>query len=537
MSEPTSHDTADAPELASATRVDRVRLDALRYAVNDEAAQYIAVMRTFTVGLSGLLSDQSAAEVAGSLADAGLEIDTDTVDARLSYLVEHGNLARSPRETEARSLRDYLANRARYQLTQRGELVHRQVEELLGYSETAREVSSEMLGGIHAGLVALDRFDGEALTDADPDEIARDIGTVFAQFDRLVHSTREFYTYLTQVLSRFDLDRGEFQVFKTALLDYLQRFVDEISRNMPQIADVLSRLAPRVPALCARANSGQRLLDLQGHAARRAPGLSAEDWHGLHAWFGGEAGRGSDADGVRRLATEAMRSLLVNLRRIAASSEREQSRYADLVRLARWFDASDDEQAHAIWASAFGLYSCRHLGFVAQHDEHPVPPTTSWWEAPPAEVPVMLRRHGARKIAGRSGQRVDFALAKAARVAERAAAELIRGRALAEIASHLGDLEQVRFSDEARSVLLDLYARCLSAGGHHPVELNGTGTRLRVRSTPGRGSTVRSPSGRMQLVDRTLLIEPCVDAGVETGAEAGAEAGAQRRARVVGARA
>ena len=114
--------------------IDRVRLEALRYAVNEESAQYIAVMRTFTGGLSGLLSDQSAAEVAASLADEGIELDTDTTDARLSYLVEHGNLAQSPRETEARSLRDYLQNRARYQLTQRGELVHRQIEELLSYS-------------------------------------------------------------------------------------------------------------------------------------------------------------------------------------------------------------------------------------------------------------------------------------------------------------------------------------------------------------------------------------------------------------------
>jgi Protein of unknown function (DUF2397) len=69
------------------------------------------------------------------------------------------------------------------------------------------------------------------------------------------HSTREFYTYLTQGLSRFDLDRGEFQAFKSALLDYLQRFVDEISRYMPQIANLLGRLAPRVPSLCERANT------------------------------------------------------------------------------------------------------------------------------------------------------------------------------------------------------------------------------------------------------------------------------------------
>jgi hypothetical protein len=55
--------------------VDRVRLEALRYAVNEESAQYMAVMRTFTGGLSGLLSDRSAAEVAATLAEEGIGLD------------------------------------------------------------------------------------------------------------------------------------------------------------------------------------------------------------------------------------------------------------------------------------------------------------------------------------------------------------------------------------------------------------------------------------------------------------------------------
>src|SRR3954454_10335588 len=124
---------------------ERQTLGALRYAVNEEAASYLAIMRLFTSGMSGFLSDQSAADIAERLAADGTELDQDTVEQRLSYLVEHGNLARSPRETEARSVREYLTNRARYQLTQRGELVHRQVEELLQHSESAREVSSEVL--------------------------------------------------------------------------------------------------------------------------------------------------------------------------------------------------------------------------------------------------------------------------------------------------------------------------------------------------------------------------------------------------------
>lgn len=501
----------------ASTPVDRFRLEALRYAVGEEAAQYIAIMRVFTGGLTGLMSDQGAAEVQSSLLEAGLDLDLDTVDARLSYLVEHGNLARSPREAEARTLADYLRGRARYQLTQRGELVHRHVEELLGHTESAREVSSQMLGGMLVGLTALARLDPTRLDAVDPDRLSADITTVFAQFDELVRSTREFYTYLTQVLTRFDLDRGEFQLFKTALIDYLQRFVDEISRHMPQLADVITRLAPRVPALVAHADSGERLLDLQGRRARRGAGLQVEDWHSLRAWFAGDGDRESDADGVRHLATAAMRSLLTNLRRIASAHGHEQGRYADLVRLAGWFDAADDDTAHALWAGAFGLYASRHLSFVADHPESPVPPTTSWWRSPRAEVPVMLRTQGKRSVLGRSAQREDFAATKAARAAERERAERVRAAAVAEIVRNTGRLDRVRLGDDARDLLLDLYAAALAASvdGAATAPIPGAAAQLVVHTAPDASTVVVSPAGRFTILGRALEVR--LESGVDTG--------------------
>ena len=85
------------------SHADRVRLESLRYATVPEAAEYLTIMRTFTSEISGLLSDQSAAEVVARLRAQGIELDADTADARLSYLVEHGNLARSPRDSDPSS--------------------------------------------------------------------------------------------------------------------------------------------------------------------------------------------------------------------------------------------------------------------------------------------------------------------------------------------------------------------------------------------------------------------------------------------------
>ena len=497
----------------TSTPVDRLRLEALRYAVNEEAAQYIAVMRVFTDGTAGLLSDLSAAEVADRLGTHhGLTLEVDTVDARLAYLVEHRNLARSPRETEARSIREYLTTRARYQLTQRGELVHRQVEELLGATDEVREVSTEMLGGILAGLRRLATYDEARLAAADPDEVARDIATVFAQFERLVTSTRDFYASLAQVLSRYDLGREDFQAFKAALLDYLQRFVEEVARTMPQTGEQLLELEPRIPALLARADVGARLVGLDGARARRSLGLDAQDWEGLHTWFLGRPGRRSDAEEVRALATRAMRALLVNLRRMSASSGREVSRYADLLRLAGWLDASEPHDAHALWAAAFGLYSCRHLSFVADPDGDPPPATSSWWRGPVADVPVMLRASGERRTGGGTARREDFAQAKARRLAEREQAEHDRQTALTELAA-CARAEDLAVSDAARTALLELYARAVAGAGgalhagrtaRSAAALPEGRLALTVASTPGRSTTITSPAGCLVLEDLTL---------------------------------
>ncbi|GAA3623678.1 hypothetical protein GCM10022236_27570 [Microlunatus ginsengisoli] len=495
---------------------ERHTLGALRYAVNEEAASYLAIMGLFTTGMSGFLSDQSADEVTDRLAEQGFVLDRDAVDLRLSYLVEHGNLARSPREAEARSVREYLSNRARYQLTQRGELVHRQVEELLAHSETAREVSSEMLPGILTGIEELAGIGHRRIEGTDSRDVAARIATLFAQFEVLVSSTRQFYSYLTQVLSRFDLGRDEFELFKSALLDYLQRFIDEISRYTPQVADRLSELGPSVSALCAWANAGERLVGVDGSQARRATGLDPADWASLRTWFVGAPGRRSDAENVRRLATDAMRSLLVNLRRIAAGADRQQGRYSDLVRLAGWFDTADDDRAHELWAATFGLYSARHLGFGADDEGDPVPATRSWWQAPAAEVPLSLRLQGDRTPRGRAGARVDYSAAKRARLFEREQEQRRRVAALRELASHAGRLGDVRLSDPARTAFLDLFAQALT---HHGSPLmadrcaraatrvdDGT-ISVELRSAPGSVVAISGPSGRLVLRDLAIVVE------------------------------
>ena len=166
------------------------------------------------------------------------------------------------------------ANRARYQLTQRGELVHRQVEELLGHAETAREVSSEMLGGILRGPDRLGATARRGLGAVDPERARprdrhrlRPVRPARAQHPGVLHLPHPGAHPLRPRARRVP----GVQDGPARLPPALRR------RDLPAHAADRRRhrrLDPARPRpVCARQRRRSASLDLEGRAARRAPGL------------------------------------------------------------------------------------------------------------------------------------------------------------------------------------------------------------------------------------------------------------------------
>lgn len=485
---------------------------------------YLAIMRVFT---GTLLADLSAHDVAERLPGRP---SADTVAEKLDNLKTWGNLLPSSRPVKASSIREYHRVRSRFQLSPLGERVQRQADEILASADAAREVSREMIGLVARGL--RDLYTASLRPGGtDPGESLERISTLFAQFGQFADSVRDFYAFLGQVIFRYDLDSDEFSGFKELLLDYAETITEDVAHYAPAIEETLNGLWPVLPDILARVDetdtglSALRRADIE---VQRSRGRDLADWESLRAWFFDEDGEGSQVSQLRDATLRALQALLANAKRMIRSATGEVSRRGDLLRLARWFDGSDDATAHDLCPAAFGLYGARHLG-IAPGDDDELPATTSWWDGPVAPVPVSLRDRGSRAPRGRAASAEDYA-AQRERLRREAAEAAERQRsAAAELKAAGSHLPDVRLSPAATSLLLDLIARSLATAAPGFSEVSGAdddlGVRLVLTRAPGGRTLIRGADGDLTLDQLSLAIGGAASAGTTAASTAAAGTG------------
>ncbi|KHD76794.1 TIGR02677 family protein [Actinoplanes utahensis] len=483
------------------------RLEAFTYLIVPERSSYLAIMRLFA---ASLMTDLSAQQVVEELAAQGHDIALDVAVSRLNRLVTWGNLLPSSHTVRVRSIEEYQRARSRYQLSALGERVQRQADEVLSSAEAAREVSRELLGLISQGLAELaDRVERPGGIDGGA---AREtVATVFAQFWVFRDSVRDFYAFLGQVLARYDLDSAEYTGFKELLLDYVESITEEIVLLAPRIERHLERLWPYLPDLVTMLREG----GLAGAAAdlgvtvAHSRGHDLTDWAGLRAWFSDLDGRRSEVTQLRDATLRALQSLLANAKRMIRSGGQGTSRRRELLRLAAWLDAADEDLAADLFTSAYGLYPARHLG-IAADAQMVVPATTSWWPEPAVEVPVSLRERGARAARGRVSGVADRSAQQRALIEQAAAEQLARAAAAAELLSAAASLGTVRLSEPAIRLLLELMAQALGAGdpaqGSAVTSNLDLGVRCELISKPRQETTIHSATGDLTVRDIDISI-------------------------------
>jgi uncharacterized protein (TIGR02677 family) len=478
----------------STTR-DNSRRDLFRYLTADESADYIAIMDLFS---ATLLTDLSATEVSAQLGEQAITLDRDTAEARCRQLVHWGNLLPSIRDAKVATVAEYIRSRSRYQVSKLGGRLHREAVAIMHATDGAREVARELLGQIVQSLdrilAALDRHD------IDAEALAGEVTTVFGNQRLFTDSVRDFYAYLAGILSRYDLGGEEYAQFKELLLVYIDLITADVNRHAPAVSHrvglVLKQIDPVLETLTRL--PGLTLPD--GTPVERAQGRTATDWEELAYWY--DAHGASGPEQLRAAASQALGQLITNAKRLLDSSGTGFSRRADFLRLARWFAADDDENAHRLYAAAFGAYPARHLLFGPEEPDPRIGPTTSWWDSDPVNIPMSLRERGDRAIRGRSS-RVPDPTADRLRLTAEAEREAEQRRAAAAELAMAGSLHGSTISPAARDMLLNLVADALA---RHLDEAVDHDAGLRLRAVPGRDTVVHSPDGTTTFMALNLSI-------------------------------
>jgi uncharacterized protein (TIGR02677 family) len=459
--------------------------------------------------------------------DVAAELRTETdeqLTQALEQLVLWGNLRADADTSRVTSVEDFHRKRSLYQLTTAGQAAEQAIafyEEAIGRRGQLQSVAladiADRLRSLH--VLAAER-------DPDPAKVHLLLLSVAERFSSLADNAQAFMSALRRAIDFSDGDVDGFLAYKERLIDYINRFIADLANSGAQIAvllqDLEARGHERLLELAARreaadaAPEGADAAESLAKAEKQALDAWRNRWRGLHDWFTSrDAGHPSQARMLRQAAVTAIKQLidavgLLNERRSGRSD-----RSADFRVLARWFaEAPDDDAAHRLWRTAFGLCPARHLSVTTDTADawSELPPATMWRDAPPIRISPQLRKTGTYERRGQPNQVRDRSAGRdlLRRQAEREAAEtaVARLRLRTSGPTLLSDLDVL--DPRAFRLFLALLGDALAArrpGDTEVKTMTSDGTmEVRLSLVPG-GGTVTLPTEEGFLTGPEHVIE------------------------------
>lgn len=479
-----------------------------RYLLGDEWTEYRSIMAVFA---GTFFAEFTPDDVAVALARDGVTLDRAVVADRLERLRDWGNLTVSSSVGQPSSLADYYKRRNLYLITREGQEVHSVVEGVLRHVDEVRDVSAGRLRGLLDALSELATSDLTAMSDERLGDLVR---TVFDSHAAFADEITQFSASINQWQSRYDLSEDEFRFFAEVLVGYVGERLDEIERIARPIGRQLIALHPHVTTLAGRVQRGLAgRVETAGLsdavAVTRTAGSDPDDWEHLALWFVASAAGPSRLDRLSHDAIVAIRTLTLNLTRLSRFGMAAASRRSDFLRLANLFHGAAPADVARIAVAAFGMHPARHFGALADDADDPESPSTSWWSAPKARVPVSVRARGDSTNRGRPSPLADRSAAQELLRRRREDEQRARERVDSELLA-VGRLDGAELSPPALRRLQDLLGRSSHGAALHADErvLREAALTCRVRRRPGADTTIHTLDGMLTLVGVDVVVEP-----------------------------
>ena len=448
------------------------------------------------------------------------------LNAALTQLSDWGNLQSQPDTARVSNLNDFYRARFLYRLSLGGEAVEAALAVFFETLQHRAELQTVALEDIASRLLALQNLIDADTTADGPDtakahEVLRDLVRVF---ESLADNAQAFMAGVARSIELQQAEAGSVAAYKRRLIDYLQRFMEDLVRRSDAIGGLVQALTPRIDPVLLRvaereardaAPGGEQ--DLAEEKFRRWQAWR-ERWKGLCGWFLPTGKEPPQAELLRARARAAIPQLLAAIAAINERRSGRSDRSADFRMLAGWFAAcADEDEAHRLARAAFALHPARHFSLNPQADDS-LPASTRWADAPPLQINPRLREYGEAaprgplaKVRDRSDERARMAgeLAEESRQVEAARRRLATGRAT--LLSELGELDTHAFG-----LFLNLLGEALAeqSGPQRAVERQTGDGLLHIRLEPltdGSLARIVTPSGVFAGRDHRLTISPTMD--------------------------
>lgn len=393
--------------------------DLFRFTTTDLQDLHLAVMTAFEQA-AVLAPTLGLEEVRAALGKVGWDdpIPEEALQRCLSSLAgwgllevtqDHAARYSTPEEFERKNLR--------WSLTRRGEAATAGVLRALDSLRHAVGLQAAVLDAIGDALSDLaDLMSQPAVAETNA-RVHITLAQIEQHLESLVVSVRQFSGHLQRLLRDDGSEEGLFADVKRRTVSYLEEYVDGVERPHRRLMTSIERVESLgLASVFDRALAGANLAPVA--SGDPGPAWVAErrrHWSALRAWFAPEGAEDPLIDGLLGVARTAIIELLRVLERRWDSRRRSASVANDFRALAAWFAAAPgDDEAHRLFAAAFGLWPSRHA-HVLSPDGETTRPNVTWCEAPAAEVAPALRATGSLAQRGRASRVGDPAALRAAR--------------------------------------------------------------------------------------------------------------------------
>jgi uncharacterized protein (TIGR02677 family) len=358
------------------------------------------------VGWDEATSDEALERALASLVGWGVLEATQDHSARYS----------TPEEFERKNLQ--------WSLTPRGEAATAGLLKAVESLRDAVGLQTAVLEAIGDGLGELAALAAQPRSQATDARIHIQLAQVEGHLSSLVASVRQFNGHLQRLLREDATDEEVFTDVKRRTVNYLEEYVEGVERPQRRLVHAIERVeALALATVFDRALAGANLAP----AASGDPGPAwlaerQRRWQALVAWFAPRDSAKPAIAGLLDVARTAIIELLRVLERRWESRRRSASIAHDFRTLAGLFAAAPgDDEAHMLFAAAFGLWPARHAHLPSRDGDERAP-NTSWLDVEPVDVAPALRTTGDLTNRGRAAPIANPAALRARRQREQAVA-------------------------------------------------------------------------------------------------------------------